>query len=191
VRFLPQAIPDVVIVEPEVHRDGRGFFLETFHAEWFAAVGLPSAFVQDNLSRSVRGTIRGLHAQRARPQGKLVRVVAGEILDVAVDVRPRSPTFLRHVAVVLSAENARAMWIPVGFLHGFSVLSETADVEYKVTDVYDPTNEIRIRYDDPRLGIDWRVASPIVSPKDLSAPRLSDRDVAPIGGEDGYFPTGL
>ncbi len=169
-RFVPQAVPDVVVVEPDVHRDGRGFFLETWHAPKFRAGGIDATFVQDNLSRSVRGTLRGLHAQRARPQGKLVRVVAGEILDVAVDIRRGSPTFLGHVAVTLSADNARAMWIPAGFAHGFCVLSDTADVEYKCTDVYDPTDEIHLRHDDPRLGIAWPVTTPLLSAKDRAAP---------------------
>ena len=168
-KFLPQAIPEVVVVEPIVHGDARGFFLETYHAPKFTAGGIPATFVQDNLSRSVYGTLRGLHAQRVRPQGKLIRVVAGEILDVAVDLRRGSPTFLRHVAVTLSAENARSMWVPVGFAHGYCVLSPTADVEYKCTDVYDPTDELHLRYDDPELGISWPVAAPILSAKDRDA----------------------
>ena len=177
-KFVPLAIPDVLVVEPEVFRDGRGFFFETYHAEKFRAGGIDAVFVQDNVSRSVRGTLRGLHAQAARPQGKLIRVVAGEIFDVAVDIRRGSPTYLEHVHATLSDKNGHAMWVPVGFAHGFSVLSETADVEYKCTDVYDPKDEIRLRYDDPRLGIRWPAPNPILSPKDLAAlsvEALSDR----------------
>lgn len=168
-RIVPTAIPEVKLVETVVHRDGRGFFVETWRADAFAAAGIAATFVQDNHSRSVRGTLRGLHAQLARPQGKLIRVVAGEILDVAVDIRRGSPTFLRHVAVTLSSEDARSMWVPVGFAHGFCVLSETADVAYKCTDVYDADDELRIRYDDPRIGIDWPIVDPLVSEKDRVA----------------------
>ena len=170
-RFLPAALPEVVVVEPEVHRDGRGYFAETWRADAFAAAGLPTAFVQDNLSGSSRGTLRGLHAQRRRPQGKLVRVVRGEVYDVAVDLRRGSKTFLRHVAVVLSAENARACWIPPGFAHGFCVTSEFAEVEYKATALYDPADELRILWSDPEIGIPWPVADPVLSEKDRDAKR--------------------
>lgn len=168
-KFVPLSIPDVIVVEPEIHHDGRGFFVETYHAPKFRAAGIEADFLQDNLSRSVRGTLRGLHAQGRRPQGKLVRVVAGEIFDVAVDIRRGSPTYLKHVYATLSDENGCAMWVPVGFAHGFCVLSDTADVEYKCTDVYDPGDELRIRHDDPAIGIRWPTSSPILSPKDLSA----------------------
>ena len=168
-KFVPLSIPDVIVVEPEIHRDGRGFFLETYHAPRFRAGGIDAVFVQDNLSRSVRGTLRGLHAQAARPQGKLIHVVAGEIFDVAVDIRRGSPTYLKHVSATLSDQDGRSMWVPVGFAHGFCVLSDTADVEYKCTDVYDPKDELRLRYDDPQLGIRWPAPSPRLSPKDLAA----------------------
>lgn len=168
-RFVPLAIPEVIVVEPEIHRDGRGFFFETYHAPKYRAGGIDAAFVQDNVSRSVRHTLRGLHAQAARPQGKLIRVVSGEILDVAVDIRRGSPTYLRHVSATLSDRNGHSMWVPVGFAHGFCVLSDTADVEYKCTDVYDPKDELRLRHDDPRLGIRWPTSSPILSSKDLAA----------------------
>lgn len=168
-KFLPTELPGVVVVEPAVHRDARGFFLETFSVPKYAAGGITDTFVQDNHSRSQQGTLRGLHAQVTRPQAKLLRTVKGEIFDVAVDIRRGSPTFLRHVAVTLSSEDARSMWVPVGFAHGFCVLSETADVAYKCTDVYDADDELRIRYDDPRLGIDWPIVDPLVSEKDRVA----------------------
>jgi dTDP-4-dehydrorhamnose 3,5-epimerase len=171
-RFVPSAIPEVVLVEPDVHRDGRGFFLETYHAAKFAAAGIAWPFVQDNASRSARGTLRGLHAQVARPQGKLVRVVAGEIWDVAVDIRRGSPTYLRWVAHALSAEAPRLLWIPPGFAHGFCVTSDAADVEYKCTDLYDAGGELRLAWDDPRLAIRWPVEAPVLSPKDRDAPRV-------------------
>ena len=160
-----------------MHRDARGFFLETYHRDKYAAGGITAAFVQDNHSRSVRGTLRGLHAQLARPQGKLIRVVEGEIHDVALDIRRGSPTFGRTVGVRLSGEDFRQLWIPPGFAHGFCVLSEVAHVEYKCTELYDPADEISILWNDPDLGIDWPIRDPIVSAKDSRAPRL--RDVAP------------
>jgi dTDP-4-dehydrorhamnose 3,5-epimerase len=172
-KVVPTAIPDVLVVEPAVFRDGRGHFLETWHAERYRAAGIPDAFVQDNRSRSVRGTLRGLHAQRSKPQGKLVQVVAGEVFDVAVDLRRGSPTYGRWVGVTLSADSFRQMWVPAGFAHGFCVTSDTADVEYKCTAPYDAADELRIAWDDPDLAITWPVASPALSPKDAAAPRLS------------------
>ncbi len=173
-KFVRTALPEVVVVEPDVHRDGRGFFLETWHAKKYREGGIDAAFVQDNHSRSARGTLRGLHAQRLRPQGKLVRVLAGEVFDVAVDVRRGSPTFLRWVGMCLSAENARQCWVPPGFAHGFCVTSETADVEYKCTDFYDPADELRIAWDDPEIGIEWPVRDPVLSDKDRTAKRVRD-----------------
>ena len=173
-KFLPSGLPGVVIVEPDVHRDARGFFLETFHADRYREGGVPGPFVQDNHSHSVRGTLRGLHAQVRRPQGKLVRAVAGEMFDVAVDIRRGSPTFGRWVGVNLSGENFRQLYIPPGFAHGFCVLSEQVDVEYKCTDVYDPGGEIGVAWDDPAIGVDWPIHEPIVSDKDRRAPRLAD-----------------
>lgn len=173
-RFVRTALPEVILVEPDVHRDGRGFFLETWHARKYREGGIDAAFVQDNHSRSARGTLRGLHAQRLRPQGKLVRVLAGEVFDVAVDVRRGSPTFLRWVGAVLSAENARQCWVPPGFAHGFCVTSETADVEYKCTDFYDPSDELRIAWDDPEIGVEWPLCDPVLSEKDRAAKRVRD-----------------
>jgi dTDP-4-dehydrorhamnose 3,5-epimerase len=174
VRFLPRQIPEVILVEPKVHRDDRGFFLETYHQRKFADGGLNVEFVQDNHSRSIRGTLRGLHAQLRRPQGKLVRAVLGEIFDVAVDIRPGSSTFGRWVGEVLSEENFHQLYVPPGFAHGFCVLSETAHVLYKCTELYDPKDEIVIAWNDPEIGIDWPVEGPLLSPRDLAAPRLAE-----------------
>lgn len=173
-KFTPTGLADVILVEPDVHRDTRGFFLETYHREKYAAGGITAAFVQDNHSRSVRGTLRGLHAQLAKPQGKLIRVVEGEIHDVAVDIRRGSPTFGRSVGMRLSGEDFRQLWIPPGFAHGFCVVSETAHVEYKCTELYDPAHEISILWNDPDLGIAWPIGEPVVSAKDSRAPRLRD-----------------
>ena len=170
--FLPTDIPGVVIVEPDVFRDPRGFFLETFHAPRYREGGIAYDFVQDNQSRSVRGTLRGLHAQRRKPQGKLVRAVRGEIFDVAVDIRPRSPTFGKWVGARLSEENFRQLFVPPGFAHGFCVLSEVADVEYKCTEVYDRADEIGARWDS--AGIDWPVQDPLLSPRDAALPPLPE-----------------
>jgi len=173
-RVIETELPGVVVIEPEVHKDERGFFLETFHGERYRRHGLPEVFVQDNHSRSVRGTLRGLHAQLRRPQGKLVRVVAGEVWDVAVDIRVGSPTFRRWVAVVLSAGNFRELYVPPGFAHGFCVLSEVAEVEYKCTDYYDPESELRLAWNDPELAISWPVRDPILSAKDRAARTLRE-----------------
>jgi len=174
VQFLPTDIPGVLLIEPDVFRDSRGFFLETYHQRKYAEGGVAGTFVQDNHSRSVRGTLRGLHAQLRRPQGKLVRAVDGEMFDVAVDIRRGSPTFGKSVGVVLSSENLRQLYIPPGFAHGFCVLSPTVHVEYKCTDFYDPADEISIVWNDPDLAIQWPVAEPIVSAKDQKAPPLKD-----------------
>ena len=173
-RIVPTDLPDVLVVEPTVHRDARGFFLETYHAQRFAEVGIAGPFVQDNHSRSARGVLRGLHAQHRRPQGKLVRVVAGEIFDVAVDVRAGSETFGRWTGVTLDAESFRQLWIPPGFLHGFCVLSEAAEIEYKCTALYDREDEIGVVWNDPDIGIDWPIAEPALSPKDAALPRLRE-----------------
>lgn len=171
--FIETDIPGVVLVEPRVFRDERGFFLETHHAEKFRAGGIDLTFVQDNHSKSVRGTLRGLHGQHRRPQGKLVRVIAGEIFDVAVDIRPDSPTFGKWVGATLSAENFKQMYVPPGLLHGFCVMSDTAEVLYKCTDLYDPTDEIGAAWDDPAIAIAWPIADPILSEKDKRLPRLA------------------
>jgi dTDP-4-dehydrorhamnose 3,5-epimerase len=171
-RLVETSLPGVVIVEPVVHRDPRGFFLEVYHHEKFRALGLDVRFLQENHSRSVRGTLRGLHWQWRRPQAKLVRVIAGEILDVAVDIRRGSPTFGRWTSAVLSSENFRQMFVPSDFAHGFCVLSEVAEVEYKCTDVYDPAGEGGIPWNDPAVGVDWPIRDPILSDRDTRHPSL-------------------
>jgi dTDP-4-dehydrorhamnose 3,5-epimerase len=173
-RFFSTELPGVVIIEPDVYRDPRGFFLESYHFQKYRDGGILLSFVQDNHSHSVRGTIRGLHAQRQRPQGKLLRVIEGEIFDVAVDIRKGSPTFGRWIGIDLSSENFRQCYIPPGFAHGFAVLSPSAQLEYKCTDYYDPTDEIGVLWNDPEIGIAWPVKDPILSAKDLAAPRLRD-----------------
>ena len=173
-RFEETVIPGVVIVHPQVHRDERGFFLESYHAEKYAEGGIREAFVQDNHSYSARGILRGLHAQNPAPQGKLLRVIAGEVFDVAVDARRGSPTYGQHVTCVLSSENFNQIYVPPGLLHGFLVTSETAQVEYKCTEVYRPDAEFSVAWNDPDLGIDWPIETPTLSAKDANAPRLVD-----------------
>ena len=172
-RVVPTDIPGVLIVEPEVHADGRGFFVETYHAERYRQHGIDGPFVQDNHSRSVAGTLRGLHLQIRRPQGKLVRVIEGEVCDVSVDVRRGSPTFGRWVAVTLTAESFRQVYVPPGFAHGFCVVSPIAQVEYKCTDIYDPSSEIGIAWNDPGLAIPWPVREPLLSDRDRLHPTLA------------------
>jgi dTDP-4-dehydrorhamnose 3,5-epimerase len=166
VRFRATDLPGVLIIEPDVHRDGRGFFLETYHAEKYREAGIDGPFLQDNHSQSIAGTLRGLHLQGRRPQGKLIRAVEGEIFDVAVDVRVGSPRFGHWVGVTLSAENFRQCYIPAGFAHGFCVLSQIAQIEYKCTDVYDPDAEIGLAWDDPVLAITWPIREPVLSDRD-------------------------
>ena len=181
-RFLPTTLRDVVLVEPRVHGDERGFFMETWHRERFAQAGIDCQFVQDNHSRSVRGTLRGLHFQLNHVQGKLVRVTSGEVFDVAVDVRRSSPTFGRWEGARLSAANRRSLWVPPGFAHGFLVLSDVADFVYKCTDYYDPESERAIRWDDPAIGVDWPLepgTMPILSARDAAAGGLADTDCLP------------
>jgi dTDP-4-dehydrorhamnose 3,5-epimerase len=174
VRFEPTAIPEVIRVEPRVFEDARGFFLETYHARKFAEAGIAAPFVQDNHSFSARGTLRGLHMQSAFAQGKLVRCTAGEIFDVAVDARRGSPGFGRWVGETLSAGNFRMLWIPPGFLHGFCVLSESAHVQYKCTELYHPEDEVGVIWNDPDVGIAWPMSAPTLSAKDAALPRLRD-----------------
>ncbi len=166
-------LPGVLLVEPDVFCDARGFFLETYHRQKYAAAGIDASFVQDNHSHSTRGTLRGLHAQVRRAQGKLVRAVRGKMFDVAVDIRVGSPRFGRWTGALLSGENFRQLYIPPGFAHGFCVLSEEVDVEYKCSDLYSPDDEITIAWDDPEIGIAWPVAVPVLSEKDRLAPQLS------------------
>ena len=168
-------LKDCVIIEPKVFGDERGFFLETFQAERYAALaGINLLFVQDNHSRSSKAVLRGLHYQKTKPQGKLVRVVRGEVYDVAVDIRQDSPTFGQWEGVILSEENKRQFWVPPGFAHGFVVLSETADFEYKCTDYYDPSDEGSLLWSDPDLNIPWPIDNPKLSEKDANAPLLAD-----------------
>ena len=173
-KFLPTQLSGVLIVEPDVYRDARGWFLETYHVHKYQEAGILLPFVQDNCSSSVRGTLRGLHLQMPRLQGKLVRVIRGEIFDVAVDIRKGSPTFASWVGVTLSAEDFRQIYIPPGFAHGFCVISDAAEVEYKCTDVYAPGGEVTIRWDDPRLGIQWPITHPLLSTKDAVGQLLDD-----------------
>ena len=164
-------LPDVLVVDPRVFRDDRGFFVETYHAPRYRAAGIDVTFVQDNHSRSSRGTLRGLHWQVApHAQAKLIRVLAGEILDVAVDIREDSPTRGRWTAVPLSADNFRQLFIPVGFAHGFLVLSDVADIEYKCSDVYAPASERGLMWNDPALGISWPITDPLLSLRDRAHP---------------------
>ena len=173
-RALPTALPGVLLIEPVVHRDARGFLLETYHTQKYRDAGIGLDFVQDNHSRSAAQTLRGLHAQvEPRLQGKLVRALHGEIFDVAVDARHGSPAFGRWIGVRLSADNFRQLWVPPGFLHGFCVLSDSAEVAYKCTAPWDPAAEISVRWDDPQLAIEWPVSDPVLSAKDAAAPLFS------------------
>jgi len=175
--FEPQAIPEVILVRARAFPDPRGFFVESYRRSQFAANGIPQEFVQDNLSHSTRGVLRGLHYQKnPHAQGKLVMVLRGEIFDVAVDLRRGSLTFGRWVAAVLSASDHAMLYVPEGFAHGFCVLSDEADVLYKVTAEYAPDLDRGIRWDDPEIGVRWPLANPILSPKDATLPALRDAD---------------
>jgi dTDP-4-dehydrorhamnose 3,5-epimerase len=178
----PTALPDVLLLEPKVFGDDRGFFFESFNARAFeAATGVKRAFVQDNHSRSARHVLRGLHYQLRQPQGKLVRVAAGEVFDVAVDLRKASPSFGKWTGVVLSAENKRQLWVPEGFAHGFVVLSEFAEFLYKTTDYYDPLSERCILWNDPDIGIAWPIdARPILSAKDATGLPLAHAELVAL-----------
>ncbi len=179
--LLPTSIGDVVIIEPKVFGDERGFFFESFNERRFQeAVGAPLSlrFVQDNHSKSAKNVLRGLHYQIYQPQGKLVRVIAGEVFDVAVDIRRSSPTFGKWVGAVLSAENKRQMWVPAGFAHGFLVTSESAEFLYKTTDYWAPEHERSIAWNDPAIGIEWPIEeAPVLSAKDKNAVLLADAEV--------------
>jgi dTDP-4-dehydrorhamnose 3,5-epimerase len=178
-QVTPLSIPDVVLLEPKVFGDERGFFFESFNQRVFdAATGAPGAFVQDNHSRSARNVLRGLHYQIRQPQGKLVRVVTGEIFDVAVDIRRSSPTFGQWVAERLSAQNKRQLWVPPGFAHGFVVLSDVAEVLYKTTDYYAPEHERSIAWNDPSIGIEWPFdGAPLLSARDGNGAALQAAEV--------------
>lgn len=181
-QFQPTAIADVVLVRPRVFGDARGFFFESWEERKFAAAGYPAHFVQDNHSRSVRRTLRGLHYQIEHTQGKLVRVVAGTVFDVALDIRRSSPSFGRWVSVRLSDANHDMLWVPPGFAHGFLVLSASADVVYRCTDFYSPRHERAILWNDPQLGIDWPLApteQPLLSAKDADAVPFKDAEYLP------------
>lgn len=178
-KVIATELPEVLIVEPAVHEDDRGFFMEIFHEERFRESGLPCNFVQDNHSFSIRNVLRGLHYQEPNGQGKLVRSVTGRIFDVAIDIRRGSPRFGRWAGVELSEENRRQLWIPAGFAHGFCVLSESAHVIYKCTSLYDRRADRSIRWDDPEIGIRWPVEQPLLSAKDAAAPLLSEAPVLP------------
>lgn len=171
-RVTPTAIPDVLVVEPRVFGDDRGFFFESWNRRALAQAGLDVDFVQDNHSRSARGVLRGLHFQRTRPQGKLVSVSRGAVYDVAVDINPDSPTCGQFVGVELTDENHRQLWIPPGYAHGFCVLSEVADFQYKCTDLYFPQDEGGLIWNDPEVNIPWPVENPQLSAKDLNNPTL-------------------
>ncbi|MEL1263717.1 dTDP-4-dehydrorhamnose 3,5-epimerase [Pseudoxanthomonas putridarboris] len=173
-KVIETSLPGCRVIEPTVFGDDRGFFFEAWNAERHGRHGLPTRFVQSNVSSSARGVLRGLHYQWPNPQGKLVSVLEGEVYDVAVDIRQGSPRFGQWAAVVLSAGNKRQLWIPEGFAHGFAVLSERAVFSYLCTAVYDKTADASVRWDDPAIGIDWPVSAPLLSPKDEAAPRLAD-----------------
>ncbi|MES2626937.1 MAG: dTDP-4-dehydrorhamnose 3,5-epimerase [Pseudomonadota bacterium] len=174
------SLPEVMLLKPKVHGDHRGFFMETFRKEIFENAGIAAEFVQDNHSKSARGILRGLHYQIKQPQGKLIRVVAGEIFDVAVDMRRSSPTFGLWVGVVLSAENKQALWVPPGFAHGFYVMSAEAEVVYKATTYYAPEHERSLLWNDPLLNISWPEKTDVVlSDKDKNAPMFAVADAFP------------
>jgi len=178
-KFLATNLPGVVKIEPSVHSDDRGYFMETWQARRFSDAGIGEDFVQDNFSQSSKGTLRGLHYQIEQAQGKLVRVVQGEVFDVAVDLRKSSPNYGQWVGDLLSAENKHQLWIPPGFGHGFLVMSETAEFEYKCTDYYAPDFERSIRWDDPDIGIEWPLPDgeqPKLSSRDAAAPFLKDAE---------------
>ena len=170
-------LPDVIIIEPDIFKDDRGFFLEMYHQEKFEKSGIKENFIQDNRSRSRLGTLRGLHYQLGKPQGKLVWVLQGEVFDVAVDIQRNSPTFGKWYGITLSGENNIGLYIPPNFAHGFCVTSRQADVFYKCTEFYSPENERCIRWNDPELSIDWPIEDPILSEKDSKSLLLKDADL--------------
>lgn len=178
-KFIPTQIPDVILIEPKIFQDERGFFLESYQRNHFRAAGIDADFVQDNHSKSRQGTLRGLHYQIKHPQGKLVRVTSGEIFDVAVDLRRNSPTFGKWVGDFLSADNKKMLWVPAGFAHGFFVTSPSAELLYKATDYYTPEWERTIAWNDPTINISWPIQNegPVLSPKDRTGKMFLDADV--------------
>lgn len=179
-KFEPTCLPGIIKIVPTVHEDARGFFMETWEARKFAESGIDSSFVQENYSLSIQGTLRGLHYQVGKPQGRLVRVVVGSVFDVSVDLRRSSPNFGRWVGVILSAENRHQLWVPPGFAHGFLALSETAGFQYNCTEYYAPECDRSIRWDDPDIGVEWPLPTeqqPVLSEKDVAAPFLKDAEV--------------
>jgi dTDP-4-dehydrorhamnose 3,5-epimerase len=178
-QFTPLAVPDVVLIQPDVLKDDRGYFMECYQKETFASAGIRAGFVQENQSASRQGVLRGLHYQIRQAQGKLLRMAAGRIFDVAVDLRRSSPTFGRWVGAILSAEEKNQLWVPPGFAHGFYVLSEHAELMYKVSDYYAPAWERTLLWDDPALGIDWPLVDgrpPVLSPKDAAGRPLAEAE---------------
>jgi dTDP-4-dehydrorhamnose 3,5-epimerase len=178
-KFIKTDLPEVIIIEPTVFGDDRGFFFESWNQARFSEAGLDLQFVQDNHSLSMKGVLRGLHYQNPKPQGKLVRVTSGRVFDVAVDLRQSSPDFKKWIGVELSAGNKRMLWVPPGFAHGFLTLEDDTEFLYKCTDFYEPSCDRNIKWDDPDIGIKWPIGAelPIVSAKDLAAPMLRDADL--------------
>lgn len=173
-KFIETSLPGCIVVEPQVFGDSRGFFYESYNEAKYRATGIERKFIQSNVSRSARGVLRGLHFQWPNPQGKLVSVLEGEVYDVAVDIRRGSPSFGRWTGVMLTAENHRHFWIPEGFAHGFCVVSEHATFSYQCTELYDAKADGSVRWDDPAIGVDWPVSSPLLSEKDANAPLLAE-----------------
>jgi dTDP-4-dehydrorhamnose 3,5-epimerase len=178
-KVLRTELEGVLLIEPRVFGDARGFFMETWNRARYAEAGLPTEFAQDNLSRSAKGTLRGLHFQEPHAQGKLVSVVSGLVFDVCVDVRRGSPQFGKWLGVELSDENRRQLWVPPGFAHGFCVLSDSADFHYKCTMLYEPAHDRGVAWNDPDLAIRWPVDEPLLSAKDAQLPRLKDAPILP------------
>ncbi|HXA16915.1 MAG TPA: dTDP-4-dehydrorhamnose 3,5-epimerase [Thermoanaerobaculia bacterium] len=177
--FLPTSLPGVLLIEPEVFGDDRGFFMETYRLDGFRAAGITDAFVQDNHSRSARGVLRGLHYQEPNAQGKLVRCTRGAIFDVAVDIRRGSPTFGKWFGIELSDANKLMLWVPPGFAHGFCAMEDGSDLVYKCTTLYDPPSDRAILWNDPEIGIEWPIEVPVLSGKDTKAPRLAEAMALP------------
>ena len=178
-KFVETPLPGVILIEPRVFGDARGFFMETYRADIFKAHGIDETFVQDNHSRSARGVLRGLHYQEPNPQGKLVRCTRGALFDVAIDIRRGSPAFGKWYGTILSEENKAMLWIPAGFAHGFCALADDSELVYKTTEIYRPEYDRAILWNDPEIAIEWPISDPILSPKDAAAPRLADAPLLP------------